>query len=664
MNFKPHIDRKPTSIISRRLSIFILLLSCLLGGCGLLQQKEGMDPAEADAVQGASPEWGGEPIPYKVQIDVRDISKDVQSSLKGKMAGASQLVHLIKEPPDSLLALERRARLDTKTALDLLHSEGYYDGKAWFQMQETTPAAVTLFLEPGRRYTLRQARIEYLPSPHVPEAFKNRTRPAGFLGLQREPLPPPRFADTVPGLEPGLPVTASRILSAVEKLPEGLRRKGYPLARIARTEYTLDRTAHELDALVIIEPGSPALMGAVKVLGNEDVDAEYLQNIVPWTMDHRPWNSDVVEDYANTLRGLGLFRTVEVRPLADAAEPLEDGLVSLPAEVVVQERPFRTISGSARYSTGTGFGLEAGWEHRNLFHNGEKLTITTPFATEIQGIKAAFEKPAFLSPKQRFLASASALREDTDAYLKEGISVGAGMERRFSRRWWGGFGLSGESGYLKDNEHKRQDYSILRPEVHLRFDSRNNVLDPVRGAQVEARFSPFSGFYGESFSAWAGTLATNLYYAPLRDDKDRPDDFLVLAARLEGGFMSGSELRKIPSNLRYFAGGASTVRGYTYQSIGPRDREDDPLGGRSYQLVNLEARFKITEDVGIVPFVDGGMVYKDEYPHIIGDMDWGAGLGLRYFTPIGPLRFDVATPLRRDEDDAPLQFYISIGQSF
>ena len=106
------------------------------------------------------------------------------------------------------------------------------------------------------------------------------------------------------------------------------------------------------------------------------------------------------------------------------------------------------------------------------------------------------------------------------------------------------------------------------------------------------------------------------------------------------------------------------MRGYSYQAIGPRNDKGDPSGGRSYQIVNLEARYKITDEIGIVPFLDGGMVYEDALPQIFGDMRWGAGLGLRYYTPIGPVRLDVATPLNPVDGDPPLQLYISIGQSF
>ena len=82
------------------------------------------------------------------------------------------------------------------------------------------------------------------------------------------------------------------------------------------------------------------------------------------------------------------------------------------------------------------------------------------------------------------------------------------------------------------------------------------------------------------------------------------------------------------------------------------------------RLSLIQARFRVTEHIGIVPFIDGGMVYEEEYPRLFRDFQWGAGLGLRYFTPIGPVRLDVAVPLEKKSDDRGYQIYISIGQSF
>ncbi len=643
----------------------LLVLPGLLNGCGLLARNGDAGPEAADSGQGAEPDpdWQGKPIPYALRIEVRD----GPSSLEGKMKAASQLAQLAKEPPDSMLALERRARADTETALKLLHSQSYYDGKASFSMDEAaSPVKVTLLLEPGPRYTLGRADVRYEPAPVVPESFKNRSRETGFWGLEREVLPPPSFPASLPGVNVGQPVTADAMLAAVDALPERFRREGYPLAKVADARYALNREARTLNADILVRTGPPALMGAIRVHGAQDVNAEYLQRLTPWTPGDEPWDSELLDDYANTLRGLGLFRSVEAAPAAAELEKSGegDGVPVLPADITVAEAPFRSISGSARYDTDTGLGLEGVWEHRNLFHNGEKLTVTAPLATEIQGIKAAFEKPAFLVREQRLLAAASALREDTSAYRKMAGNASAGLDRKLARQWWGGVGVFMESGSLKDNENSEHPYGVFSPRVSLRRDSRNNVLNPSSGSEMEIKLTPFGGFYQESFSAMAGSLAASVYYAPMRDKTGRPDDRLVLAGRVEGGAMAGSPLHSIPSSMRYYAGGAGSVRGYAYQALGPRDSKDDPLGGRSYQIVNLEARFKVTENIGLVPFLDGGMVYTDEFPRIIGDMDWGVGLGLRYYTPIGPVRLDVATPLRRIDGDPPVQVYISIGQSF
>jgi translocation and assembly module TamA len=107
------------------------------------------------------------------------------------------------------------------------------------------------------------------------------------------------------------------------------------------------------------------------------------------------------------------------------------------------------------------------------------------------------------------------------------------------------------------------------------------------------------------------------------------------------------------------------VRGYKFQSIGPLDSNNDPLGGRSLVEVSAEARIRIVGPFGIVPFIDGGQVYEEIYPRLSSEeLQWAAGLGLRYYSPVGPIRFDVATPINPRGIDDPFQFYISIGQAF
>ncbi len=156
----------------------------LVCGCGLMSRDTDPGAAGADAAAGekAAAEWQGDPVPYKTEIVV-----DGPKYLMDKMRGVSQLAQLEKEAPDSVLALERRAREDQETAIRLLQSQCYYDGEASFSMDDKVkPVLVTLKLVAGPRYKVGHALVHYVPKPVIPEGFRNRFRETGFWGLQKE----------------------------------------------------------------------------------------------------------------------------------------------------------------------------------------------------------------------------------------------------------------------------------------------------------------------------------------------------------------------------------------------------------------------------------------------------------------------------------------------
>ncbi|MBQ9536659.1 MAG: BamA/TamA family outer membrane protein [Desulfovibrionaceae bacterium] len=646
----------------------VLLFLCMyLASCGFLSKESELRSAEAPK-EAAAPELKGPPIAYTTKILVQGEKKEAQE-LKSLMEQASMLVVHKDKAPDSILGLELRARTDKETAVKLLQAQCYYEGTCDYSLDETSkPVEVVLTLKPGVRYKLGVAKLRYEPQPKVPPSFKNRYRTYGLLGLEREELPAPKFPKELPNVQPGKPITADAMLTAVEAFPETLHTRGFPLAKVEDAIYTLDPEAKTLNAEIIINPGPAAFFGDLKVTGNKAVKTSYFFASVPWTIGKEPFDLDQLEDYANELRQSGLFRSVEAKPQALSKEVTSEtgssNVVTLPVEIKVQEAPFRTVGANVHYDTASGFGVEGSWEHRNLFGGGEKLTITAPVGTQEQALKMAFEKPNFGTREQKLTGEAKFSHENTDAYERTGVYLGTGLERRLSKHWWGGAGLFYEGGSLKDNQNSQQNYSAYGPTFSLRHDSRNNPLNPTQGAVFKWTVKPFAGSYTKDFTALAQTMGASFFYAPFRDNDGAKTDDLVLAARVEGGSILGPKRSVLPTSMRYFTGGAGSIRGYVYQAVGPRDNEEEPNGGRSYQLVNLEARIKVTKDVGIVPFVDGGMVYTDQVPQIIGDMRWGGGLGLRYYTPIGPVRLDVATPFNPIEGDSPVQIYVSIGQAF
>ena len=171
--------------------------------------------------------------------------------------------------------------------------------------------------------------------------------------------------------------------------------------------------------------------------------------------------------------------------------------------------------------------------------------------------------------------------------------------------------------------------------------------------------SPFFGTLDETIS-FLVTEANGSHYLSLD-----PEDGVVLASRLRLGTIVGESRAAVPANKRFYAGGGGSVRGFEFRRVGPLDATNDPLGGRSVIELGLETRIRITESIGAVPFLDGGNVFRDPIPDDPARLRWAAGLGLRYFTPFGPLRFDLAFPIdRRDGVDDLFQFYLSVGQSF
>jgi len=137
-----------------------------------------------------------------------------------------------------------------------------------------------------------------------------------------------------------------------------------------------------------------------------------------------------------------------------------------------------------------------------------------------------------------------------------------------------------------------------------------------------------------------------------------------LAGFTNVGSITGTSRDSLPRDLRLYEGGGGSVRGYGFQRAGPLDLFGNPVGGISSLDLGVELRTRINDTFGFVTFFEGGTVYGSTLPDLNQKILWGTGVGLRYFSPIGPLRFDIATPLDRRPSDSVIQIYISLGQAF
>jgi translocation and assembly module TamA len=190
------------------------------------------------------------------------------------------------------------------------------------------------------------------------------------------------------------------------------------------------------------------------------------------------------------------------------------------------------------------------------------------------------------------------------------------------------------------------------------YDTTDSKLDPTRGVRVGATVAAYPTFLGSTLDLFEAKGHMSAYYSLDEDSR------YVLAGRVAAGSLAGSSLDDIPANLRFYSGGGGSVRGYAYDSLGPLGPNNSVIGGRSLFEASAEVRIKVTDTIGIVPFFDAGNAFAANFPDFKDPLQMAAGLGLRYYTAIGPIRVDIAAPINRRSGDKPVAVYVSVGQAF
>jgi translocation and assembly module TamA len=203
-----------------------------------------------------------------------------------------------------------------------------------------------------------------------------------------------------------------------------------------------------------------------------------------------------------------------------------------------------------------------------------------------------------------------------------------------------------------------ENYALLLSPWTLDFNFSDDLLNPSQGGRAILELAPYTDIRS-SHLTFTRTFGE---YRHFLSSPRLPG--VVLAGRLALGVLSGASRSDIPADEHFYAGGGGSIRGYEYQTVG--DIVDgQPIGGNSLIETSLELRTRFAERWGLVAFLDGGMAFESSTPTQDLTMQWGAGLGVRMFTGMGPIRVDLAVPVNpRENLDENYQFYVSLGQAF
>jgi translocation and assembly module TamA len=561
-------------------------------------------------------------------------------TLRKDLLNVSRLKKLENQPAGSLGALRRRAESDLDTFSRLLRSEGYYDYAMRYRFDTgSTPLKVRVHVDPGPRYRLAAFDV-VLRGDELEPAMSAVDRARKVL-------------------VPGQPGQTKIIMDAENAVLRELTLSGFPFPKMNDREVVVDHADRTITVRTLIDTGRRARFGPTDVPQEKRGSlAEYARRRIPWK-EGEPYDPRLLEKGTARLMDTRLFSGIRITPVDGVAE---NG--TLPMVLDFDLAKMRSIGLGVGYSSDEGAGAQAFWENRNLFGHAERLRISGRVTQIGETGKLTFRRPDFFAVDQDLVFETSYDVEKTPAYDSYIFATTLGLERAFAEHWRarGGIGVRVgpvDESRLENGRPATLDRHILLVGLPLGLgrDTSNSILDPTSGTKLDASLTPYMNWLGSDLSFVVGKIGETSYLPVL------PDHRLVLAQRAAIGSISGANADSVPADRRFYAGGGGSVRGFAYQMAGPLDSRDDPLGGRSLIEMSGEIRWRITKSFGLVPFVDAGSVFPDPYPNF-NRMFLGAGLGLRYFSPVGPVRIDVATPLNPRSSDDPVQFYISLGQAY
>ena len=592
-----------------------------------------------------------DPVKYTLKI-----SPTGDGALDPALNGSSQLAALRTRAPAGSFALVARARADTGRLHTALDSFGYYQAKV----------TVTIIGRGLDDAGLPDA-LDALPAD-APARVLVQVDRGPLFHLRRVTLdgPVPDGARAKFTLAPGAPAVAANVLAAGGTLQTALQERGYALARVDPPVAVEAPADHALDVTFHVVPGPRVDLGRITFTGLRQVNESYARRRL-LLYQGELYQPTKIEAARQDLASTGVFSGVKI-----SASPTLDAEGRIPLRIDVSERKRHAVSIDAAYSTDLGGSLGVTWSHRNLFGNAEQLNLSAAATglggSATQGLgysaRAQFLKPDYYHRDQTLELDIAAIKQNLDSYDQTAESVGAVLSRKLSKRWTASVGLTATEEQIIQ-EGTTRDYTLLAVPLTGRYDSTDvptPLDDPLHGIRGTIIATPTESLSGQSstFVILQGTAST---YFDLHSIGLGAPGHSVLAFRGLVGSAQGASEFQLPPDQRFYGGGSGTVRGFKYQSIGPLFPDGNPEGGAAIDAATIELRQRVWHNIGAVVFADAGQVNTSSAP-FQGKLQEGVGVGARYYTPIGPIRVDVATPVTRPPHSDSFELYLGLGQAF
>ena len=622
-----------------------------------------------------------DPQPYRVEL-----APTGNGALDSTLKTTSQLAALRKSAPVDPFGLIARARGDIDRLRTVLEGFGYYQGSVSITINglvlDDPKLGDILSALPKENDAVCRVSFNLGPLYHLGNIQIDGSVPDSARGSL--------------GLASGAPAIATDVLAGGARLLTALENQGYAFAKVDPPVAGEDPRKHALNVTFHVVTGPHVQIGEIRFEGLKRVHERLVRRRL-LLHTGEPYSALAVERARKDLLTLGVFASVNVR-LADSP----DGEGRVPVTFQMEERPRHAVSLSGAYSSDLGGSAGVNWSDRNVRGNAEQLSLSATVinlgGTATTGVgydtSAKYVLPEFAHRDQSLQFAVGAIKQALQAYEQKAVTSGVTLSRKLSSVWTGTVGISAVRETITQ-EGIAQDYTLFALPLGVLYDSTDlpsPLSDATHGVRASLTLAPTRshGHLDTTFYITQFSIADYLdLHRLFRTERGR--SVLAVRALLASALgatvsvetIDGVQVRvpDLPPDQRFYAGGSGTVRGYRYQSVGPEFPDGNPVGGTALSAINVEFRQRFGRNFGAALFADAGAVGEKlsplsglihggrcssgaSSPSTTNCWAVGVGAGLRYYTPIGALRLDLAVPTYRRPNDDRFGVYIGLGQAF
>lgn len=639
--------------LSRRI-IEVLTVSLLLVSCQTGKKEEIKEKIQVS-----------DPTPY-VFCFSNDLPKDIKSDLEER----SKLFLLKDSPPSGVVGLYQRIKSDRKDIEKYLFSKGYLDAKVKFSLDEVEkPEEFPLF---PRKEKILISRVQF--QIKLNERYKIQRVGVSFIG--KKPSINIKSIWKSTNLKKFSFMDGDSILKGEEFLREFYANNGYPFVKVFLNKVYINRRKKTLDIHYSVDSGNQHTFGESLIPKSDTLDEIFIRRRIAWKKGDI-YNESLIDRSRKRLVESNIFSGVNIKPSIKSKEYLKEknnvtnkgpNPTPIPISIDVKESPPRQIGAGLRFSSSKGSTIKLFWRHFNLNGGGESFSANILFGKLEKELNLRYVVPDFIRKSQELSNVLVAKKEKTKAYKGKSISYETLISPPITGGINGSTGPSIGKSNLIDNDNKKFDHFLFGWKFGVNIDKTDDLLNPTSGFRLSPAWTPYFGKLNSNEKKMSIGIIDGSFYLPFGDIESP----FVVASWFRSSRIFVKKFQNIPFNKRIYAGGDGSVRGYGFQMVSELKSDGTPIGGRNLVEGGVELRVPIKKDIGMVAFIDGGNVNSyDSFKFEKKNTLWGFGLGARYYSPIGPIRVDIAFPLKKRKSlvdkkdvDSSFQIYLSIGQAF